>query len=443
MRFLGKPSDAPARKGSRVTETTLSPSATAELQARRHHAVAMIFFLLAAAALLLRFCVSPALMNMVVEYTTIEGSFYEKLHFGTYAIFALLPFALFARPVVLRGREIPLFRHLVRFCALMTLLIVFLAFTGRASSSGFVIDTYLMTGVAALLLLSLGPDTRGALADVTLIMLIVSAVVGIGEAVTETRLLPYPLTELVFRPTGLSEHPLALGALCATGIAFATLARWPIWVRLAAVAVLFIGCAASGARLALLVAAAEVVLLLLFVPWPGLSPRHERQAKLVTLIFTVGMGIALIGILAGGGLLSRFSESIFDENFMARITVYEVFSHVSPAEIIFGKNLESVIEIVQTELKLPTIEATPVVIVFLFGLPLALVFTWIIGRLLLQLLRGAPVAATIGTITFLLAALSNNTLSTKTPVFCILVVLLMGYALPRRVEGRANQSTTS
>jgi len=79
-------------------------------------------------------------------------------------------------------------------------------------------------------------------------MLILSALIGIMEAVTHIRVLPYDLNELQFRPIGLANHPLALGSLCATAIGFVVLARWPVWMRLLAVFILFVGCAASGAR---------------------------------------------------------------------------------------------------------------------------------------------------------------------------------------------------
>ncbi|TJW31518.1 MAG: hypothetical protein E5X59_37160, partial [Mesorhizobium sp.] len=54
-------------------------------QALRQNALSLLFFLCTAFAFLLRFTVSPQIMNMVVDYTADGGSFYEKLHFGTYA----------------------------------------------------------------------------------------------------------------------------------------------------------------------------------------------------------------------------------------------------------------------------------------------------------------------------------------------------------------------
>ncbi|MCF6113442.1 VpsF family polysaccharide biosynthesis protein [Mesorhizobium muleiense] len=378
-------------------------------------------------AFLLRFTVSPQIMNMVVDYTADGGSFYEKLHVGTYAIFLLLPVVLFSRPFLLQGDEIGIFKALLLYSAVIFALVPYLFITGRAGSSGFIIDTYLVAGAAGLLMLALNAQVRRALGDLVLGMVILSAAMGTIEAVTQHRFLPYGLNELQFRPIGLSAHPLALGALCATVIGFVPLTNWRIWVRVLAIFVLLVGCAASGARAALLLAAAETLILLMFVPWARLSLKHQRQAKSVVLLFAVVGGAVLVAILFSGGLLNRFGNTIFDENFMARVTIYQVFGLVSWKDILFGMNVDDLLAIVNEKLHLPYIESAPVVIIMLFGLPIAVLFIVLVFWFIFRLLRGAPLPAWIGTMTFLLAALSNNALSSKSPEITIIVVLLLAY----------------
>ncbi|WP_287094990.1 VpsF family polysaccharide biosynthesis protein, partial [Mesorhizobium sp.] len=410
-------------------------------QARRQNALSILFFLCAALAFLLRFTVSPQIMNMVVDYTADGGSFYEKLHFGTYAIFLLLPFVLFSRPFLLQGDEIGIFKALLLYSALIFALVPYLFITGRAGSSGFIIDTYLVAGAAGLLMLALNAEVRRALGDVVLGMVILSAVMGTIEAVTQHRFLPYGLNELQFRPIGLSAHPLALGALCATVIGFVPLTRWRIWVRVLAIFVLLVGCAASGARAALLLAAGETLILLMFVPWPRLILKHQRQAKSVVLVFALAAGAVLVAILFSGGLLNRFGNTIFDENFMARVTIYQVFGLVSWKDILFGMNVDDLLAIVNEKLHLPYIESAPVVIIMLFGLPIAVLFIMLVFWFIFRLLRAAPLPAWIGTMTFLLAALSNNALSSKSPEIAIIVVLLLAYRnAPYRNRPKATSS---
>ncbi|TIS19290.1 MAG: hypothetical protein E5X07_28920, partial [Mesorhizobium sp.] len=406
--------------------------------------MSILFFLCAALAFLLRFTVSPQIMNMVVDYTADGGSFYEKLHFGTYAIFLLLPFVLFSRPFLLQGDEIGIFKALLLYSALIFALVPYLFITGRAGSSGFIIDTYLVAGAAGLLMLALNAEVRRALGDVVLGMVILSAVMGTIEAVTQHRFLPYGLNELQFRPIGLSAHPLALGALCATVIGFVPLTRWRIWVRVLAIFVLLVGCAASGARAALLLAAGETLILLMFVPWPRLILKHQRQAKSVVLVFALAAGAVLVAILFSGGLLNRFGNTIFDENFMARVTIYQVFGLVSWKDILFGMNVDDLLAIVNEKLHLPYIESAPVVIIMLFGLPIAVLFIMLVFWFIFRLLRAAPLPAWIGTMTFLLAALSNNALSSKSPEIAIIVVLLLAYRnAPYRNRPKATSSAAA
>lgn len=195
---------------------------------RRQNALTLFFFLCAATAFLIRFTVSQQLMNMVVNYTEEGGPFYQKLHFGTYAIFLLCALVLFSRPFLLRGSEIGVFKALLRYSVLVLALVPYLFATGRMGASGFVVDTYLVAGAAGLMMLALNEETRRALGDVVLAILILSAAIGIVEAITQHRLLPFSENETAFRPIGLAGHPLALGGQCAIAVGFAAATRWRI-----------------------------------------------------------------------------------------------------------------------------------------------------------------------------------------------------------------------
>ncbi|YBV94373.1 VpsF family polysaccharide biosynthesis protein (plasmid) [Phyllobacteriaceae bacterium JZ32] len=402
------------------------------MEARRHNAISLMFFLCAAFAFLLRAIISPQMLNMVMSYTSEGGSFPEKLHVGTYAIFLVLAVICISRPIRLVGDDIRLFKATLSYALFLSLLVPYLFIVGRAGSAGFIIDSYLVACAAVLIMLCLGQEISRVLGNIMLCMLILSAMIGTVEAITHFRFLPFSEGELQFRPIGLAAHPLALGALCATAIGFVSLARWRIWVRVLCIFVLFIGTAASGARAALLLAATEIVLLLVFVPWPGLSPAHRRQAKLIVLTFTLAAGVVLIAVLFSAGFLNRFSNTIFDQNYYARIKIYEVFHLVEWKDILFGMNANELLRIVNEQLNLPFIESTPVVLTLLFGLPIALIFAAAFFRYLLQLLYKAPLAAYIAVTVSILAALSNNALSSKGSDLMVLFVLIMAYRKPAR-----------
>jgi len=418
--------------GEHVNDTAAGANQTMPPAIRRQNALTLLLVLGTALALAVRINISPMMMNQVMDYTEEGGAFYEKLHFGTYMILLMLPITLFSQPIRLWGDEIDRFKVLIWYCLAMLAFVVLLFITGRPGSSVFIIDTYLVAGAAGLIALALGGDARRLLGEIVLVMLIASAVIGIGEAITQVRLLPSDLVEDSFRPLGLSEHPLALGALCATAVGFVALARWRVWVRVLLILVLLIGCAAAGARFALLLTVAEILGLLIFVPWPGLSPRQSRRAKVGVLLVTLIGGAIMFAVLAGGGLLGRFSDTLFDENFYARLTVYQAFWLVGWQELVFGMPPADLLALVNNELNLPFIESAQVVIGLTFGIPLALVFTWVVCWIMLRLLRGAPLVAWIATGTFLLAALSNNTMSAKQPVLTVVFILLIAFGIPRQ-----------
>lgn len=425
-----------ARKSGPIEADNLTypvtyPDRTDGDEVRGQNALSVLLTLCLGAAMLLRFVVTPELLNHVVNYTGDGGAFYEKLHFGTYAIALVAPLVLFSRPFALRADEIGKFRWLLRYMLWLSAIALFLMSTGRSAPAGFLIDTYIAAALTGLAMLGLNETFRRGLGDMTLGLLVLSAAIAIIEAVTKHRLLPYDATELTFRPLGLSEHPLVLGAMCATGIGFVPLTRWPVWAKVGVVMLLFVGCAASGARFALLAAAAEVLVMLIVLPWPGLTRRHARQAKGAVLLLTLVGGPALFAVLASGGLLDRFSGSLVDDNFMVRVTIYRIFDYTTWKDILFGMRPDDLLAIVHEKLHLPAIESAPIVMLLLFGLPVALLFTALLVWTLRRLLQAAPMAAWIGTLAFLAAALSNNTLSSKTPVVAILVVLLVAYAIPK------------
>lgn len=391
----------------------------------RENAIGILFLFLTVAALSLRLLVTPDLMNMVTSYTSEGGPFYEKFHLATYALGAVLLAIMAIRPPTLVGEDVGLLRSLVRYAAVMGALVVYFALIGRFSAIGFLVETYLAAVLAAILLLVQNEQTRRIAASVLLCILITSAAIAIGEVILQRRLMPFTEGEPVFRATGLSSHPLALGAQCAVAIGFVPLTRWRLWIKVMAIFVLFIGCVAASARAALMASVLEILLLILFLRWPNLPPRRELQAKLIALFVTLLLGAVLTIILLSVGLLSRFS-SVVDTNSMARVQIYEVFRYVSWKDLFLGMNAADLLQIVNEKVGLEFVESAPVFLIMLMGLPMAILFTLVVIACILRILRGAAAAARIGAAIFLLIDLTNNALATKTVDILLLFVLVVG-----------------
>ncbi|MGB3874257.1 MAG: VpsF family polysaccharide biosynthesis protein [Shinella zoogloeoides] len=391
----------------------------------RSNALGILFLFLTVATLATRQLVTPDLMNMLTSYSSEGGPFYEKFHLATYATVALLLAILWSRPLALADRDVALFRSLVRYAAVMGGLAAYFVLIGRFSAIGFLVETYLAAVLAAILLLVQNEQARRIAATAMLSVLIASAIVAIGEVILQRRLMPFTEGEPVFRATGLSSHPLVLGAQCALAIGFVPLTRWPLWLKIVALFVLFIGCVAASARVALMASTLEILALILFLRWPNFPPRRELQAKLIVLFFTLVLGAALAVLLLSVGLLSRFS-SVVDTNSMARVQIYEVFHYVSWKELLLGMNAADLLKIVNEQVGLEFIESAPVFIIMLMGLPMAIVFAIILIGYFLRILRGTELAARIGAVIFLLIDMTNNALATKTVDILLLTVLVVG-----------------
>ena len=411
-----------------MSYTATGPDERGAGEARRQNALSLVFLMLTVLAFTMRFFITPEMMNTVVEYTTDGGSFLEKLHVGTYAIFLLVPVVLFSRPFYLEGDDIRRFKDLLRFTVLIVLLIAFLMAVGRSSAAGLFIDSYIVAGACGLILLASSRDMRRVIGDSVLVMNLISAALGIVEFLLQQRLIYYHFEEEYFRPTALTDHPLTFGMTCAATIAFVAMTRWKLWVKLAAMLLLVVATAASGARFALLLMLAEVLALVLLVPWTSFSRRNERRAKLAVLLIIAGAGSLLFAVLGAAGAFNRFSDGIIDQNFFARTDIYAIFGMVRWQEIVFGADMLEIMKIVNTKIGLPYIESSPVYLTFLVGAPLAAPVFGLLFWLYLRLLRHVALPAWIGTGIFLLAALSNNMLSTKTPVIAMFVVLIVAYA---------------
>lgn len=391
------------------------------------NAAAILFVLLTTGVLLFRLFMTPHLMNMIVPYTSEGGPFYSKFHFGTYFIAFLLVLSLFTRQIPLRGDDVPLLGFLLRQIGLMSGLLVYVVLISRIGATGTIVDTYLAACFAAVLMLTNSPQGRRAIGTFILMVMILGAVIAIGEAIIQKRLMPFTESEPSFRATGLAGHPLSLGAQCVLAIGFVTQTRWRIWIKAGAVLVVLLGCAASGARTALILASAEVMLLLLFVRWPKLSLQDQRKAKLVAFVFAMVSGVGLVAVLMAAGLLDRFQGAIADGNFMARIDIYRTFGFVSWKDIFFGMDARVLLATVNEKLRLPYIESAPVLIVLAIGLPAAIFLTGVVICFVVRLLRGSALPAKIAVTMFLIADLSNNALATKTGDVVLLTVLVLAF----------------
>ena len=379
---------------------------------------------------LLRLSLGALILNEFMDYTTLEGSTIEKIHPALYGI-ALVAIGLgLTQRIALASHDLAILRAIILFVVGMFCLLLMIAVSGRSTSAGYILDTYIVACLAMFAMMAMPDSWRAPLGELILLFLVLSAAVGIGEFLLKTRLLPYPGGEDSFRPTGLSDHPLQFGQWCAVGICFAGIIR-RLSVRFIAVAVLLVGALVSGARIASLAACVSCVIFLIFTPMPARTPMDSVQRKMMLAIAGVVGLVGVVGVMFAAGALSRLEGGLVDQSSQARIDVYRVFEFLSWREFLFGSDITQVQRLARDIFNLPYIESSLVVLIVQFGLIGALLFAFLLGNLFRALLRGRSTAVILGTLVYFGLALTNNQLSVKSADMLMLGLLIMADCSPR------------
>lgn len=377
------------------------------------------------AFVLLRIGLNALILNQFVNYTTLEGSTIEKIHPAFYGIGLIAVAILLNYRIELSAQDVGILRAIIVFLAGICGLLLMLSVSGQSTSSGYILDTYIVACMAVFVMMTLPNQWRSNLGELILLFLILSAAVGIAEFALRTRLLPYAAGEDVFRPTGLSDHPLQLGQWCAVGICFLSVARWRPSFKLMGVVILFVGALASGARIASVAACVSCALFLILEPMPARSQVDSIQRKMMLAIAGLIVLIAVIGIMFAAGALSRFEGGFVDQSSLARVSIYGVFDYLSWKEFLFGADIARVQRIALDIFGLPFIESSFVVFTVQFGLIGAILFALLLANLFRALLKGRSAIVMLATVMFFALALTNNALSVKSADILIITLLTM------------------
>jgi len=379
------------------------------------------------------------LVTLGIPYNVPGGSYVWKVHPGSYLLMlAFVVLAVPANPVRLvadTARRVPAAAF---YGVTVAGLFAYVTLNYGFSGSAFVLETLAMPLIAAALMLHLPERYRALLFAGVVVLVTANALLGIAEAVSGDRLVPYmiggePVFERHFRATALGGHPLN-NALITGTVLFATVLVLRGRPVLGALALLVQAAAllAFGSRVAFVVVGGfGAVWLTVWAAGSLLRVRHGvRNAighSLVLLLIPLLAAAAVVGLGLGERIFSSF---FMDASARTRVVAFRVFALVSTPELWFGigpLGVERVLAFLRRAQGLSdAIENFWVLWVLNFGLvgfaPLAATLLWFVR----SLLRGAPAALWVAALTFLLIASSNNSLGSKDRALVILVVVLIG-----------------
>lgn len=379
-------------------------------------------FLAFAILCVLRVALNNRILDLFMDYTSDGGSIVEKIHPTVWGFCGVAFLVSLNFRIELSDWELRVVRAIIAVGAIAATFLVVGSSTGKGSSLGYLLDTY-VTLVAIIAFFAFPPAWRRQLGVFLLGYMIVAAALGIFEYAFHVRLMPYTEGEPVFRPTGLTNHPLELGQWCTLALCIVAGLRWPRLVRLSIGALLLVGCVVSGARAATIVAFVCTFVLLTVRVGAGLGPQHRTRRRLIVLIAIVLVGPVLIGAMVAAGALSRFDGPIPDSNAMSRVNVYGVLSLLSWKDFLLGGDIESIRKLIQERYEYDSIESSLLIFVVQFGLIATAVFLAALVRLAQTIVRGAGLPITLAFVSFFILALSNNSLSVKSSSVFLIVIL--------------------
>jgi hypothetical protein len=353
-----------------------------------------------------------------MNYSTEGGSIIEKIHPASWGLFGLALVLIPSIATIQDGRKIrnAMFSIMVAIgLAALTPIIA----TGNISAGvGYLIDTILYSCAASCILLTLERRYQRAFGHFLLTVIIINALIALGEFG-----LNYPIWN--DRSVALFNHPLELGLYSATAVSFVYLTNWSVGRKALSIIILICATLAAGARAASIGAIiASAVVLFVSHGWR----RGRWKLKLIYLAGVVALAPVAWLVVNALGLSARWERlGILDESAMARITILQVFDLLPGQELWWGPGLATLNHLATQGLRLDFVENSIVVYVFQFGIVGSLFLIATLSYTFFEIGRNTRGPVKIGLIVFLLVALSNNTLSYKTPALSVIFLLAIAF----------------
>jgi hypothetical protein len=393
-------------------------------------------FVLACLGLALYLTVSDNLLvSLGIPYNAPQGAFIFKLHPGTYLI--ALGFIL----LLLRGNPWRQLSYLSGKSAYPLLLggivlgcLLYMLIRFGTAGNAFFIDTLLAPTLLAVILLEAPPESQRLVFWMTLGLLMLNALIGIGEALLEQRLVPYlagdqPIIEDLFRSTALGGHPLSNSLR--TAVLIMACLILPRFLSVPLIFLLLIALLAFGSRAALIFSGLFLGGWGVYYFCKGII-RRTFDIRLIFTILIIGFVLAafMIALALSLGLGERIFQNFYwDVSAESRLLVFKVFNYLKPEDWLWGMGPARIVEVLD-QLKgatlLTDLENFWLLLLMQLGLGGFLLLSTGLLAMIFSLVRQAPPALKLSAVIFLILASTNNSLATKSQSLSILIAILIG-----------------
>ena len=430
------------RAGAFVTEPASAAAGRHDARIRRNASDAAlrsagrsIVVSLLVLSVTLIFLLSPmALFNLGFNYGDTGGSFIEKIHPGTWiASIALICAA------VGQGNPLRLFDKIAAhsgvtiFLVTWVLLFVYSGLIRKVPATPFV-DTFLLPIILFLLVNDTSEKQKRWLALLVHLFLTTNALLGIIEYLTGFRLTPATeamgAIQIDWRSTALLGHPLANASMAgayALALSIGGGRDLPPLLRPLAIALQLVAMVTFGGRASLvttLVLLAGVAIMRWMRILRGARVDVLSVAMLcfaVPLIVTAGVAAAQAGFF--DQMLDRFINDRGSAS--TRVIMFKLFEILPLRDIFLGPNLDTLASIQYQEGIDYGIESFWIGFILTDGLAISLIFFVGLAAFCWDLVRVTRLTTGLLLFSFFAVASTSVSLSVKTPLFGMFVVLIL------------------
>lgn len=390
-----------------------------------------------AAIVVLLLTISPlAMIELDWRYYDTGGNFLDKFHPATLIAFVLvlLPIITARNPL---SAAVAFMERNIRLMPFVFAIFFTMVYAAQLFGHSFTIFIETFLGAVAMFVLfsNLDESNRRKLALLLHLLLFVNAVLAFYEVFSGFRLTPLVINgeELLDEPraTALLGHPLSNAMVAGCYVTVLALGGGKDLPRLLRTPVFFVALASLvpfGGR-----AATATCLLTLFLICVGVGARilrgkHFNTENLLAVLFIFPLcAMGLVAAFELGWLDTLLDRLVDDEGSAGtRIVMFELFNHFTFSELFWGTNPQELMTWVRLYGLEYGIESFLVAFILHYGIFTAIIFMPNFFYFLYLLVRATGTRKTWFPIFyFFIVALASVSLSSKSPILSIIVVILL------------------
>lgn len=389
----------------------------------------LIFWLLLL-SIALRLGLSNPLLNNFYPYTVKGGALYQKIHPGTCVALFLFLMVFFLRdPLVFlseqRSYQFSVFQFSVMIVLMAVISIVQFGFGGTA----YMVDTFAFSAIYIMLMAYLTDRQQNCLVYMVILIVGINSLIALWEFVCEYHLIKSDFAFGFFRSSALFGHPLTNALITATTAIAVLKMPWSFITKSCVAGLMVLSLLTFGGRGSLGAWLTGLVLYFMSAPFLNRTTTFNKKlGKLLSLYVGLIAVTAVLGYVIFGTEIGRpiASRLMVDDSIESRFNSLSVVNSFGRSELLWGQALGSFESSVEKSGIVTVVENFWIVLLLRSGLPVFVVFVASLFYLLYQMIKQGNWIDGIITLVFLLAASTNNSLSTKSTSLAVFFILVAG-----------------